>query len=245
MKRVILSPLNLSPNDQKFILSFSLLEHDLIYFFSIHDYSHAHKKISCFIKNNSLTGISSEVLTNSLIGLTSDLTASSYSNKLNCINFLELRLLFINYLNQTECSTENFKNTLNDIVTTFFSFIDEIDNAIDFKHLSKQVALAVYYVDSHRYKKLSRQSILQNLNLNAVYTTKLFQKELGFSINYYIQHVKLTEAKHLLLQTNMSVTEIAHKLQFYDKSAFSKAFKKKFAISPSKYRELNKIVKDH
>ncbi|MDV2575572.1 AraC family transcriptional regulator [Lactiplantibacillus plantarum] len=94
------------------------------------------------------------------------------------------------------------------------------------------MALTVYYVDSHRYKKLSRQSILQNLNLNAVYTTKLFQKELGFSINYYIQHVKLTEAKHLLLQTNMSVTEIAHKLQFYDKSAFSKAFKKNLLYLP-------------
>ncbi|WQH19783.1 helix-turn-helix domain-containing protein [Lactiplantibacillus plantarum] len=46
-----------------------------------------------------------------------------------------------------------------------------------------------------------------------------------------MQHVKLTEAKHLLLQTNMSVTEIAHKLQFYDKSAFSKAFKKICYIS--------------
>ena len=60
--------------------------------------------------------------------------------------------------------------------------------------------------------------------------TQLFRKTkalLGQSVSDYIQEVRLTEAKRLLLENNLSISEIAYKVGYTSPSYFS---------TPSKFR---------
>nr|MBI1228514.1 substrate-binding domain-containing protein [Cytophagales bacterium] len=62
---------------------------------------------------------------------------------------------------------------------------------------------------------------------------------LGYSINDYINKVRLRKAKHLLLEESESIADISHKVGFSTSAYFSTVFKNAFGITPSEYRESN------
>ncbi len=55
----------------------------------------------------------------------------------------------------------------------------------------------------------------------------------------YIQDRKMLEARRLLYNTDIQIQEIAYKIGYNDIQTFSRFFKKKQGVSPSKYREKN------
>ncbi|QHM45113.1 helix-turn-helix transcriptional regulator [Lactiplantibacillus plantarum] len=233
------TPLRISSSGQEFILNFSLLEHDLIHFFKIRDFDHAISRINKFKEVHPINCIDAEILNQLLLGLIGSLTAASYTHNLNLNDFLKLRLYFFNFIKKSPCTSSTFWPLSNDIITTYFNLLDNFDFHVSYQNLSKQVALTAYYISAHPQELTNSHGVLHTLNLNNDYTQKLFKKELGFSINAYIQHIKLSEAKRLLLQRQLSVGKIASLLHFYDTPTFSKTFKKAVGLSPLKYRELN------
>lgn len=62
---------------------------------------------------------------------------------------------------------------------------------------------------------------------------------LGYSVNDYINKVRLKKSKHLLAQKNESISDISHKVGFSTSAYFSTVFKNAFGITPSDYREGN------
>lgn len=71
-------------------------------------------------------------------------------------------------------------------------------------------------------------------NLNAI-----CRKEIGQSCTEILSEHIIQEAKRLLIYTDVSISEIAHKLDFKDNSHFSKYFKKFVDISPIGFRNNN------
>ncbi len=59
---------------------------------------------------------------------------------------------------------------------------------------------------------------------------------LGYSVNDYITSVRLKKAKHLILQDEYTISEIAHAVGYSTPSYFSTAFKNQFGISPSEFK---------
>lgn len=77
------------------------------------------------------------------------------------------------------------------------------------------------------------------LNMSGHYLSDLLKNQTGKSAKELI-HLKLTEkAKNILLTTNSSINEVAYDLGFEYPNHFSKLFKAKTGMSPSKYRNLN------
>ncbi len=60
----------------------------------------------------------------------------------------------------------------------------------------------------------------------------------GKSTALFIRSVRLRKAKHLLLTTNQSVSEIAYQVGFNDPAWFSRVFKEEYGISPSESRKV-------
>lgn len=50
----------------------------------------------------------------------------------------------------------------------------------------------------------------------------------------------MQEARKLLLSSELSVAEIAYKLNFEDNSYFNKVFKNKIGLTPRRFREMHK-----
>jgi AraC-like DNA-binding protein len=63
-----------------------------------------------------------------------------------------------------------------------------------------------------------------------------FKQELGITPHQYILQQKMSLARKLLAQTDLSVSEIADSLAFPDMYYFSNIFKMKVGKSPSQYR---------
>ncbi|HEX6227279.1 MAG TPA: helix-turn-helix domain-containing protein, partial [Chryseolinea sp.] len=59
---------------------------------------------------------------------------------------------------------------------------------------------------------------------------------LGYSVNDYIISVRLKKAKHLLLNTEKTISEIASEVGFSSSTYFSTSFKAKFNLSPREFK---------
>lgn len=68
------------------------------------------------------------------------------------------------------------------------------------------------------------------------YLSRLFNERADCSLSVYCNNLKLEDAKDLLEQTHLSVTEIAYAAGFGDTSYFIKQFKGRYGSSPLRYR---------
>ena len=88
------------------------------------------------------------------------------------------------------------------------------------------------YVNTQLTTINSLQEIAEELNYNYSYLSDVFKQTTGISIQNYFSTAKLKLAEDLLKTQNLSVTEIAEKLNFSSIYSFSRAFKNKYGYSP-------------
>lgn len=69
---------------------------------------------------------------------------------------------------------------------------------------------------------------------------RAFLRETGLSPQKYLHQRKLDHARKLLLETRLSIEEIAQICSYADRYHFSKAFKKYFGLTPGSIRSGNK-----
>lgn len=94
------------------------------------------------------------------------------------------------------------------------------------------------------FKELKRTSdYSKKLAITANYLNALIKEKLDISAENYIQNRVILEAERLLLNTDLSVTEISFELGFSDKSHFGKYFKKLNDESPNNFRKKNSSSK--
>ena len=63
----------------------------------------------------------------------------------------------------------------------------------------------------------------------------------GMTTGEFIRNLRLKNAAHLLLTTNLSVTEIYYRTGFNNQSYFFREFKKRFKYAPNEYRDMQGI----
>ncbi|MCB6804169.1 helix-turn-helix domain-containing protein, partial [Enterocloster bolteae] len=68
------------------------------------------------------------------------------------------------------------------------------------------------------------------------YFSTVFKKETGKSFVSYVTDYRMEQAARLLIETNEKSYVIAQKVGYTDPNYFSYVFKRKFGVSPSKYR---------
>ncbi|MBR2353924.1 MAG: helix-turn-helix domain-containing protein [Clostridia bacterium] len=94
------------------------------------------------------------------------------------------------------------------------------------------------YVRKNLKKKITLSDISQRLHCSTVTLTESFRREFGMTIMQYVQKERMKLARELLLNTSLSVTDIAERCGFPDVEYFSRCFKKMEGISPSEWRKL-------
>ncbi|NCE97823.1 helix-turn-helix transcriptional regulator [Emergencia sp. 1XD21-10] len=62
------------------------------------------------------------------------------------------------------------------------------------------------------------------------------KKITGKTVGTLIREAQFSEAKRLLVNTELNVTEIAENMRFQDTAYFCRAFKRQVGMSPSQYR---------
>ena len=91
-------------------------------------------------------------------------------------------------------------------------------------------------VEENYTKNLSVNEYADKLAITPNHLTQTVNQLTGKTSSQIIKSKQLLEIKRLLVHTNLSITEIAHRLNFSDQSYFTKFFKRETGISPVQYR---------
>lgn len=92
------------------------------------------------------------------------------------------------------------------------------------------------YISMHYSEPLSVSSLAALSNYSECYFMKLFRQYTGKTVVEYINDFRMDKAKHLLVHSDSSVTEIGVQVGFNSSSYFIKKFQEANGISPHKYR---------
>ena len=93
-----------------------------------------------------------------------------------------------------------------------------------------------YILSNYVNPELSLEIICRHLHLSPAYFSSLFKKETGQTYINYLTDIRLNKAVELLSTTDEKTYMIAEKVGYLEQNYFSYVFKKKFGVSPTKYR---------
>ncbi|MBQ3096757.1 MAG: DNA-binding transcriptional regulator [Kiritimatiellae bacterium] len=136
---------------------------------------------------------------------------------------------------------------------------DMIDNGIPKRMLIKQIpptgvvarassetapvepawlADALVYIQRNAKHGISASDVFETLGRSHTSVTKTFRNILGITVQGEIARTRLEEAKHLLLTTELNISEIAIKSGFSSVTYFLQAFSTAFNVPPKTWRDL-------
>ena len=129
--------------------------------------------------------------------------------------------------------------TVEDIASILHSMVGEIAGEISmFQGIPHASAMrkAEKFIRENLARKMSLGEIARVAGLSAPYFSTIFKVEMGENLSRYINRLRVEKASKMLLETNLSLCEIAGECCFEDQSWFSKIFKSFTGVSPGKYR---------
>ncbi len=100
-----------------------------------------------------------------------------------------------------------------------------------------KIGPAVTYLQKNFSKAVSVGFLAELCYLSEAQFYRLFKKSLGMSPIEYRNSLRIKRARLLLLEEDMTVSEIAANLGFENIFYFSRAFKSAMGVSPSQYRK--------
>lgn len=87
------------------------------------------------------------------------------------------------------------------------------------------------------------QELAKLVGTNSKRLNLAFRKCAGVTVYEYLREERMVEARKLLFNTHLSISEVAEKIGFSSNANFSTAFKERFGMPPSKFRS-RQIVSD-
>lgn len=96
---------------------------------------------------------------------------------------------------------------------------------------------AVAYIRTHFAEPLCLDGLLSNAHISKSYFLRLFRQYMGTTPYNFLLCYRITQAKELLVQTDLPVGTVAHQVGFGDESNFSTRFTAMVGQSPLRYRK--------
>lgn len=98
------------------------------------------------------------------------------------------------------------------------------------------------YIDTHIYSLKNLAELCSVFDYSYGYLSAIYKKTTNNTLSSYFHQKRLDAAKLLLLEKNISVTEISELLNYTSVYSFSKAFKEYYGLAPKKYIEEKKDI---
>ena len=93
------------------------------------------------------------------------------------------------------------------------------------------------YIEAHSAEKFSLQEISRALFVDGSYLLRTFKAHTGCTLLWYHNHVRCENAKELMRNQAISISEAGEAAGFVSSSHFSHVFRKMTGMTPSQYRD--------
>ena len=95
----------------------------------------------------------------------------------------------------------------------------------------------INYISEHYAEKIYIDKLSEIIMVSPDYFTKMFKDSIGKTPVDYINGIRINRSMQLLIETELSVAEIADKMGFCNSNYFNKIFKQYMGVSPLAYRK--------
>lgn len=103
---------------------------------------------------------------------------------------------------------------------------------------SRPIRMAKQYVMQHFQDPITLEEVCEAAGFSASYFSSLFKKETGEGFAKYLTRVRMEEAKTLLRETNLPVSEICERVGYSDRKHFTHTFHRATGLNPAEYRKM-------
>jgi AraC family transcriptional activator of pobA len=97
-----------------------------------------------------------------------------------------------------------------------------------------------HLIDSYFIQEQQLGFYTSAFNISESQLNELCNKHFSCGLKKILQNRLMQEARKLLLSSELSVSEIAYKLNFEDNSYFNKVFKNKTGLTPKRFRDIHR-----
>ncbi len=98
------------------------------------------------------------------------------------------------------------------------------------------VKKAIAFLNAKATQQLSRWQLADSVNISEDYLTRIFRKDMGISPWDYLNRYRIQLSAELLVQTGLTINEIALRTGFQDQAYFCRVFKKIKGFPPGHLR---------
>jgi AraC-like DNA-binding protein len=106
-----------------------------------------------------------------------------------------------------------------------------------------QRARITSYVDANLAKRLSTAELAALVRLSTSHFRRAFKASLGCSPHEYVIQCRIARAKTLMLETGISLAQIALECGLADQAHLSRLFRRRVGISPSAWRRGQELLR--
>ncbi len=119
--------------------------------------------------------------------------------------------------------------------TMYDDFVAAVARIRTDRSLSAPVRSCCDYMRLHPEEEITLASLAAHAGYTEYYLSRKFKEETGQTVREYLKKARLDEACRLIQSTRMSLLEISEKLQFGNRSFFTREFKKYTGQTPAAY----------
>ena len=94
---------------------------------------------------------------------------------------------------------------------------------------------------AHLSENISLEDTASAVNVSSFYLSKLFKEEKNVNYVTFVTEARMERARQLLKNQDLSIKEISAATGFNDQNYFSRAFKNKFGMTPTEFRDAAQI----
>lgn len=99
-----------------------------------------------------------------------------------------------------------------------------------------EIGQSIAYIHSHLHEKIGLEDIARAAIMSVPNFSRVFKKEMGNTPIEYLSEQRLQKAQNMLLSNEFSMQDIAISCGFSSVSYFSTSFRKKYNVSPEKFK---------
>jgi two-component system response regulator YesN len=109
---------------------------------------------------------------------------------------------------------------------------DQLNEKDNIRH-KQAVEYMIQYVHDHYNENITLNELSDQVYISRNYLSQIFKKATGLSFNHYVNKVRMEKAKHLILEGQYLIYEVAEKVGFKNTPYFSSLFKKYTGLNPT------------
>ena len=103
-------------------------------------------------------------------------------------------------------------------------------------HPDEDIVQAQIWLNDHYHENINLSELASTLSMSTRSFNRRFKEATGRTPLEYLQNTRISNATDLLKSTNLSISDIAFRVGYSDKSYFTQIFRKKQNVTPSEYR---------